>query len=168
MKINSKVTILMPVYNGEKYLKEALESILNQTFTNFEFLIINDASTDNSKNIINSFNDHRIKLIENKENLGLTKSLNKGISISQSEYIARMDADDISLPKRLGIQVKFMDKHPEIGAVGTWAKIIGDKNKKHIKTYSNFEKIKAVSFFKNIIVHPSVRIGRKLINNYNL
>ena len=136
-----KITVLMPVYNGEKYLKESIESILKQTFRDFEFLIINDTSTDESEKIIRSFKDSRIKLIKNEKNIGLTKSLNKGLDLAKGEYMARMDADDISLPKRLEIQVAFMDKNPKIGVIGAWAKVIGESNKKYIKTYSNFEKI---------------------------
>jgi glycosyltransferase involved in cell wall biosynthesis len=122
-----KVTVLMPVYNGERYLKEAIESILDQTFTDFEFLIINDGSTDRSVGIIESYADSRIRLVDNGENLGLIKTLNKGIDLTRGEYIARMDADDISLPKRLEKQVGFMDSHPKVGICGTWARIIDER-----------------------------------------
>jgi len=163
-----KVTVLMPVYNGEKYLKESIESILNQTFTDFEFLIINDGSTDRTEEIIKSYKDTRIKLVNNETNLKLIKTLNKGLDLAKGKYIARMDADDVSLPKRLKIQVDFMDNNPEIGVSGAWAKVIGGKNKKYIKTYSNFEKIKATSIFKNILIHPSVIIRKEILNKYNL
>src|SRR5580698_9685158 len=109
---NPKVTVLMPVYNGEKYIKEALESILQQTFIDFEFLIINDGSTDNSVSIIKSFNDNRIRLIHNEKNSGLVYSLNKGIGLSNGEYIARMDCDDVSIPERLEKQVGFLNSNP--------------------------------------------------------
>ena len=127
--MNPLVTVLMPVYNGEKYLKEAIESILNQTFKDFEFLIINDGSTDNSVKIIQSFNDLRIRLIHNESNIGLIKTLNKGLKLSNGKYIARMDCDDVSLPKRLSVQINFMEKHPEIGVCGSWVKIIGLEQK---------------------------------------
>jgi len=156
---NPKITVLMPVYNGEKYLREAIESILNQTFTDFEFLIINDGSTDKSEEIIRSYNDSRIRLVNNESNIGLTKSLNKGLDLAKSEYIARMDADDISLSKRLEIQINFMKKHPEIGIAGTWAKIIG-KNK-IIKCPINSEKIRVVFLFKCSLIHPSVIIRKE-------
>lgn len=163
------VTILMAVYNGEKYLKEAIESILNQTFTDFEFLIINDGSTDSSEKIINSYKDQRIRLINNNKNLGLATSLNIGIDLSKGKYIARMDADDISLPKRLEIQVRFMDKHTKIGIAGSWVKIFGEKIKNLIKTYpSNTENIKAVLLFKNAISHPTVIIRKVMFDKYNL
>ena len=102
---NPKVTVFMPVYNGEKYLREAIDSILNQTFTDFEFLIINDGSTDSSVEIINSYDDSRIRLIHNEKNLKLVATLNKGLDLARGKYIARMDCDDISLPDCAGAAV---------------------------------------------------------------
>jgi len=106
---NPKVTVLMSVYNGEKYLNEAIDSILGQTFKDFEFLIIDDGSTDSSLDIIKSYTDTRIRLVRNEQNSGLTKSLNKGLGLAHGEYIARMDVDDISLPKRLETQMKVLE-----------------------------------------------------------
>jgi glycosyltransferase involved in cell wall biosynthesis len=111
----------MPVYNGEKYLREAMDSILGQTFTDFEFIIINDGSTDQSAEIISLYTDRRIILIHNDQNLGITASLNRGLDVARGEYLARMDCDDISLPERLAKQVMFMDANPAVGACGTWA-----------------------------------------------
>jgi len=165
---NPKVTVLMPVYNGEKYLREAIESILNQTFTDFEFLIVNDGSTDKSEEIINSYKDSRIRLVNNEMNKGVVFSLNKGLDLAKGKYVVRMDNDDISLPKRLETQVEFMKKHPEIGVAGAWAKTIGNKNKKYIKTYFNIEKIKANLLFGTSVIHPSVIIDKERINKYNL
>ena len=96
-----KVTVLMGVYNGQRYLRAAIDSILQQTFTNFEFLIIDDGSKDASVEIIKSYSDPRIRLLINEKNIGLAASLNRGINSSTSRYIARMDCDDISLPQRL-------------------------------------------------------------------
>jgi glycosyltransferase involved in cell wall biosynthesis len=110
----------MPIFNGEKYLSEAIKSILNQTFADFEFLIMNDGSWDQSVNIIKSFSDPRIRLIYNERNLGLIHTLNRGIEQSHSQYIARMDCDDISMPERIYKQVSLMDQHPEVGICGTW------------------------------------------------
>ena len=90
-----KVTVLMSVYNGEKYIRDAVDSILNQTFQDFEFLIIDDASTDNTNKILYAYNDKRIQRIKNKKNIGLTKSLNIGLMAANGNYIARIDADDI-------------------------------------------------------------------------
>ncbi|MCP8319033.1 MAG: glycosyltransferase, partial [Candidatus Methylarchaceae archaeon HK01B] len=122
-----KITILMSVYNGEKYLREAIDSILNQTFKDFEFLIINDGSTDRTVEILRSYHDSRIKIITNEKNMGLTKSLNKGLKIARSEYVARMDADDISYPRRLEVQYEYMKKNPDVGIVGSWNDVIDDK-----------------------------------------
>ena len=110
-----RISILMSVYNGIPYLQESIESVLNQSFTNFEFIIIDDCSTDNTWDILRKYakKDSRIKLYKNRENLGLTKSLNKGLNLATGEYIARQDADDISLPKRLEKQVELLNFHPD-------------------------------------------------------
>src|SRR5215472_9201923 len=100
----------MPVYNGEKHLREAIDSILSQTFRDFEFLIINDGSTDGSVEIIASYRDPRILLVHNEKNLGLIATLNRGMDLARGEYITRMDCDDISLPRRLEKQVAFMER----------------------------------------------------------
>ncbi|MDJ0799829.1 MAG: glycosyltransferase [Calothrix sp. MO_167.B12] len=119
-----KVTVLTAVYNGESYLREAIDSILAQTFPDFEFLIINDGSTDSTQEIIQFYDDPRIRLINNEYNLGLTRSLNKGLELAKGEFIARQDADDISEPERLAKQVAFLETHPEVALVGTWYKDI--------------------------------------------
>lgn len=162
------ITVLMPVYNGEKYLKEAVESILNQTFRDFEFLIINDGSTDNSVGIIQSFNDSRLRLIHNESNLGLIKTLNKGFKLSRGKYIARMDCDDISLPKRLSAQASFMEKHQGIGVCGSWVKVIG-LGEKFINKYPlKHEEARAYLLFNTPFAHPSVIIRKEVIEKYNL
>lgn len=114
-KSTPKVSVVMSVYNGLPYLQESIESILNQTFTDFEFIIINDCSTDNTWDVLKQYaeQDQRIKLFNNNENIGLTKSLNKALKLAQGEYIARQDADDVSLPLRFEKQVALLDKHPE-------------------------------------------------------
>ena len=113
-----KVTVLMPVYNGEKYLVEAVESILNQTFRDFEFIIINDGSTDSTREILESYHDPRIVLVQ-QENRGLIPTLNRGLSMARGEYVARQDCDDVSLPQRLEHQVRFLDANPDVALVGT-------------------------------------------------
>jgi len=118
-KQTPKISVVMSVYNGEKYIEEAIQSILRQTYQDFEFIIVNDCSTDKTVEIINSFKDTRIKIIENLENIGLTKSLNKGIKCTKGEYIARMDADDISLPHRFETQVGFLEKNKDYALIGS-------------------------------------------------
>lgn len=118
-----QVSVVMTVFNAEKFVKDAVDSILNQNFEDFEFIIVNDGSTDSSLNILQSFTDERIILI-NQHNYGLSKSLNKGIKAASAEFIARMDADDISLPNRLKTQFDFLNSNSEYGAVGSNANLI--------------------------------------------
>lgn len=113
-----KVSVVMPVYNGQRYLRQVIDSILNQTFKDFEFIIINDGSTDSTKKILEGYFDRRIVIIENQQNLGFTKSLNRGLKRARGEYIARQDADDISLPERLEKMVDFLDKNKDVGLLG--------------------------------------------------
>ena len=115
------VSVLMAVYNAEKYLTEAVESILVQTFADFEFLIIDDGSVDGSAAILEDYaeSDERVKVIHNSENLGLTKSLNIGLKLTQGKFIARIDADDVAVPERFEKQITFMDDHPDIGVCGS-------------------------------------------------
>lgn len=122
-----EVTVLMSVYNGEKYLKKAIESILCQTFTDFEFLIVNDGSTDATSDVVLSYADARIHLVTNETNIGLTRALNKGIELAQGKYIARQDADDVSLPTRLEKEVLFLDQYKEVYLVGSAFQVINKK-----------------------------------------
>lgn len=130
--MNPSVSVVMSVYNGEEYLNEAIDSILSQTFKSFEFIIINDGSTDSSSKIIRSYTDSCIVLIE-QENTGLSKALNIGIGRARSDLIARMDADDINMPERIKLQYEFLKEHPECVAVGSNAEVI-DMNGNYIFT----------------------------------
>ena len=121
------VTVLMPVYNAQQFLAEAIESILVQTYSNFEFIIINDGSTDGSEEIIKNYTDPRIKYYKNEQNLKLIATLNKGFDLATGKYIIRMDADDISLPKRIQLQVDLMEKDETIGLSGTWFDTFSEK-----------------------------------------
>ncbi|CAG5007983.1 D-inositol-3-phosphate glycosyltransferase [Dyadobacter sp. CECT 9275] len=165
-----KVTVLMPVYNAQAFLNKAMESILCQTFTNFEFLIINDGSTDNSENIIQSYSDPRISYYRNEKNEGIIGTLNKGISLAKGKYIARMDADDISLPERLMRQTSFLDDNPVYALVATQISLIDSEGhsagewKDDLITGS--DQIKRKMPFTNCIAHPSVMIKTEIINHY--
>jgi len=163
-----KVSVILPVYNGEEFLREAVDSILNQTFTDFEFIIIDDGSRDSSADIIKSYDDYRIRFVSNEKNLGLIKTLNKGLGLAQGKYIARMDADDISLPSRLEKQVAFMEDHHEIGVCGTWFKIIGQENNEIKKTPLNHDDICARMFCISSICHASVTIRKEVLDKNNL
>jgi glycosyltransferase involved in cell wall biosynthesis len=120
------VSIVMAAYNEEKYISEAIQSVLEQSFRDFEFIIINDGSTDSTEKIILSFNDPRIIYVKNEQNLKLIASLNKGLRIARGKYIARMDADDICFKERLEKQVDFMEKNPDTGISGAQLKIFGE------------------------------------------
>ena len=120
-----KISVIMSVYNGEAHLTDSISSILDQTFTDFEFIIVNDCSTDSSPEIIRSFRDDRIRVINNEKNIGLTRSLNRALKVARAEYIARQDADDLSLPGRFERQLKYMEDHQEVALLGTSIFVIG-------------------------------------------
>lgn len=156
----------MPVYNGEKYLSQAIESILNQTFSDFEFLIINDGSTDKTLHILQSYDDSRIKIITNKNNSGIVVSLNNGIMVSQGKYIARMDADDLSLPDRLEEQYTYLEKNPGLAMCGTYAIAI-DEQKQEVNRYTypplDNTAIGKFSLLHNPFIHPTVMIRKNVL-----
>ncbi len=161
---NPKVSVIMSVYNGEKYLKEALESILSQIFADFEFIIINDGSTDKSYEILKSYKDRRMEII-NQEHMGLTKSLNKAIELARGEYIARMDADDISLPTRLEKQVDIIMSSSNVGLVGSWYEIIDELGRElvKVKVPCDFDCLRKYMLYENNpICHGSVMLERGL------
>ncbi len=154
--------VIMPTYNDGKYLKDAIESILSQTFKDFRFIIINDASTDNTSEIVKGFKDPRIIYIENKENKGLPKNLNDAIKSSTAKYIARMDGDDISEPGRLEKQVSFLDGNPKYVMCGTQGFVI-DERGQAIGKLSKSRKdwvIRAKMIDYNQFIHGSILIDR--------
>ena len=112
------VSVVTSVYNGEAHVEECIDSILNQTFQDFEYIILNNGSTDRTAEILNRYTDSRIHIIH-QENLGISRSLNKGINLSKSELIARLDADDYALPQRLEKQIAFMEQHPKVVLCGS-------------------------------------------------
>lgn len=165
VKENPLVSVVMPVYNAEKYLREAINSILSQTYTNFEFIILNDGSTDSSAEIVRSYDDPRIVFIDNKKNAGLVAVLNQGLDLAHGEYIARMDSDDISLPKRFEKQVRFLQRHKSVGILGTFFHIFGnidriEKKKRYPKLSHMLETCP--------VGHPTVMIRKSVLDEYNL
>lgn len=161
-----RVSVLMPAYNAEKYIGDAIKSILNQTFTDFELIIINDGSTDNTKQIIKQFDDERIKYFENDENRGVIFTLNRGLKEIESEFIIRMDADDISLPNRFAEQIKFMDNNPQIGLSGTAIEIFNEDTSRINYFPSNPEELKTELIFNNLICHPSIIIRSRIFKEH--
>lgn len=166
MSITPKITVLLPVYNCEMYVREAVDSILNQSYTDFEFLIIDDASTDATVAIVKSYADSRIQLIEKPINSGYTNSLNYGLKIAKGKYIARMDGDDISYPERFAKQIAYLEANPEVVVCGTTYKIVG--NDKRITIPENHEDIKIGLLWGNCIMHPSVMIRKKILDDYSI
>jgi glycosyltransferase involved in cell wall biosynthesis len=159
-----KISVVMPVYNGERYLGESIESILNQTYKDFEFIIINDGSTDRSLDILREFQklDKRIKLVS-RENKGVVYSLNEGVKMAQGEYIARMDADDVSDPGRLLKQLKYAQEN-ELAVCGTWAESIDSQGNKigNLVYPPNVNKIRLFTFLHNPFIHSSVIFRKDL------
>lgn len=166
------ISVVMPVYNAEKYVAEAVESILQQTYTDFEFIIIDDCSTDNSYGILQTYaaKDIRIRLFKNDVNNKLPKTLNFGIAQSNGKYIARMDADDISLPERFAKQVEFMESHPEIGVCGGFAYVFGNgASEMLMKVQVNPSLIKAYTYFVDCnLIHPTVVLRRNVFAELEL
>lgn len=163
-----KISVILPVYNAEKYLFKAIDSILNQTFSDFELIVLDDGSSDTSLEIINSFTDERIKLIKNEKNLGLIATLNKGILLSKSEFIARMDADDICLPQRFEVQYKTLVENPDVGLVGSSAELIdeNDESLGPFKVPENHDEIVMGMLFTNQIIHPTVMLRRSILADF--
>ncbi len=160
------VTVLMPVFNCEAYVGEAIESILNQSFRDFEFIVINDGSTDRSGDILARYErmDERVK-VYHQENRGIISSLNRGCDLARGRYIARMDADDISLAERLAKQVRYMEAHPEIGVLGTWIEYVDENGSSQgnwcMPTMPAL--IDWSLFFGSCLAHPSVMMRRDVV-----
>lgn len=159
------VSVITSVYNGETYLREAIDSILNQTYTHFEFIIINDGSTDRSLEIIKSYTDSRIKLINNDGNKGLIYSLNKGIEMAKGTYIARMDADDISMPERFEKQVKFLENNFAIDiCTSDYIQFSAFKERKNIGL-SNHDEIVSFLLFNSSLIHPTLLFRKTVFDS---
>ncbi len=164
------VSVLMSVYENASTLRAALDSILAQSLADFEFIVIDDASTDNSKSIIQKYRDSRIILIENERNLGLTAALNVGLQSAKGKYLARMDADDIALPTRLEKQVAYLERHPEVGILGTAAEVIdaaGEPQGISNRPQTGLA-IRWMSLLANPFLHPTVMFRRELLVEHSL
>mgnify|MGYP001625295912 CR=1 FL=1 len=164
-----KISVIMSTFNTkEEYLRSSIESILKQSFKDFEFIIIDDGSSEDDVEIIQSYKDERIILLKNKENCGLAKSLNKGLDNATGDYIFRMDSDDIAFGDRFKIQLDFMERHPEIDILGARAVCYGSNSCPAILDFGNDFYVKSVLFFTDLILHPTVVIRRSSVIKYNL
>lgn len=162
------VSIITPVLDREKYISLCIKSILNQTYKNFEYIIIDDCSTDNTSKIINEYSqlDKRIIVIKNSNNLGASKSYNLGVEISKGKYLMRLDSDDIAYPDRIEKQVNYLNKNKKIFAIGTGAELIDENGKKfRIKRFpKDFNDIKKIFNYTNGLFNSSVMMNLELIN----
>lgn len=167
-----RISVIMSVYNSEKYLCESIESILNQTYRGFEFIIINDGCRDNSLNIIDNYarNDTRIKVIS-RENKGIAYSINEGLKIAKGELIARMDADDISFPERFEKQLNYFDIHEDVHIIGTFIEMFGEVDSKSKKegeeffnTLINQEQIENMFLKDCYLAQPTVMLRKSIFD----
>lgn len=165
---NPIISVLLPVYNCSEYIKESVESILNQTFSDFEILIIDDSSTDGTYEFLQTLTDSRIRLISKSKNTGYTNSLNIGIEIAKGEYIARMDGDDICLPERFEKQINFLKKNEDYVLCGTWFKIFGNESARIIENPVSDVEIKLALLEYCSIGHPTVMIRNSVLKNNNI
>lgn len=164
-----RVTVLTTVYNGLPYLREAIESTLNQTYSDFVYLIIDDASTDESVECIKSYKDPRMRLVRNEHNLGTSDSINRGLSMIDTPYVVRLDQDDVSMPNRIEEQIDFLEKHPDISIVCSWEYMIDSSGKKlrewkrNLRNYGDF--IGFVLLGLCPIWHPSITFRKEAMVN---
>lgn len=162
------VSVVIPCYNAEKYIKESVYSIINQTYNKLEIICVDDCSTDNTLKILKEIarKDQRVIILQNPENLKISKTLNRGIEHSSGEYIARMDADDIALPVRIEKQIEFLEANPQIGLCGACCEKI-DATGKHIG-YMRYplkhEELKSALLFTSVFIHPTVVFRKKIFN----
>lgn len=168
---NDLISIIMPVYNTELFVVDAIESIRNQTYQNWELIIIDDSSTDNSLKVMKCIKDDRIKIFKNNVNMGISYSLNKGLQIANGKYVARMDSDDISKPDRLYQQYMFLCTHPEVDVLGTDINLVNINGNiiKHYRYNENDNEIKTDLFFgKTPLAHPTIMFRKEIVKRVEL
>lgn len=161
-----KLSIIIPSYNSAPYLEESINSVLKQFFVDFELIVIDDGSTDNTQAILKKYIDTRLHILSNNKNLGIVASLNRGIAQASGEYIIRFDADDVMLAGRLEKQSRFLDDNPNVVVVGSWAETINE-NGEHLGTYNyppqDDAVIRKYILKHNPFIHPSTAIGREAL-----
>ena len=164
------ISVVMPVYNGARYLRQAIDSILGQSYRNFELIVLNDGSKDDTDTVISSYDDGRIVYIKDGENIGLSKRLNQGVAASRGKYIARMDADDISYRDRLKKQFKFLETHISIGILGT-AILIMDKDGipgNIMRKAPDHIGIKWSALFSTPLFHPTIMARAEILKKIRI
>lgn len=167
MKENPLITVLLCTYNDETYIEECIQSILDQSYKNFEFIILNDGSLDNTKQIIQSFKDPRIRYLEHSKNKGLEDSKNWGLAEARGKYIVYTDGDDISLSKRLNVQTKFMEENPDVGLCASAVQIFGTKDSYYCPAKKDLE-IKSRALVGTPLNHPSCMVRKSVLIEHNI
>lgn len=163
-----RVTVVMPVHNGEPFLREAVDSVLAQDYPDFVLLAVDDGSTDRSLEILRSYDDPRLRIAVNETNLNRSRTLNQAIAASDSELIGRMDADDIALPGRLSAQVRFLDEHPDVGVCGTWIRTFGGDGTSTWRVPTDPAEVAGRLLFTSVIAHPTAVMRRSLLLEHDL
>lgn len=159
-----KISVIMPAYNAETYIKEAIDSILSQTYGDFELIVLNDCSKDRTEEIILSYTDPRIVYLKNPQNMGVAATLNRGLAVAGGTYIARMDADDISLPERFAQQVAFLDANPQVAVLGTNSETFDENGPLYTGwSATNPAQMKVDLLFSCGVAHPSVMMRKAVI-----
>jgi glycosyltransferase involved in cell wall biosynthesis len=169
MSASPKVTVFIPVYNRAKYVSVAIDSILAQSFTDFELLLIDDGSTDGSAEIVRSYTDPRVRLVCNEGNLGIPKTRNKGVQLARGEYFAVLDSDDYTYPHRLEKQVAFLDRHEDYAAVGSWTAAMDDKGRflRRLRLSPVLPgDVRSLSLFRGAVSHSSVMARKAVLEDY--
>lgn len=166
-----RISVIMPVFNTAEYLGEAINSVLSQTFTDFEFIIINDGSTDPSHEVITGFHDYRIRYLQNEKNMGLVYTLNRGIDEARGEWIARMDGDDICMPDRFAEQILYLAKHTVVDVLASRVKLIDAEGNDSGEWSNDASAVTAEEILdhlpvNNCIAHPSVMIKAEVLKEY--
>lgn len=163
-----RLSVILPVYNGAAYLAEAVGSVLNQTFREFELFVIDDASTDGSASVAEQFDDSRVRVIRQEENRRLPATLNRGLDLAQGEWVARMDADDICHPLRFEKQIRLLERNPEIGICGTWVRLFGGAAAMTQEYPVSPDSVEAFRHFHCPFAHPTVMMRRKVLEEFRL
>lgn len=162
------ISVLMPVHNAAAYVGEAVDSILAQSHADFELLVLDDGSTDESASVVRSRRDPRIRLISSPRNRGIVGTLNEGLAVAAGRYVARMDADDLAHPERLERQWRFMESHPEVGVCGTAFQTFGDTTGEGWVEHFDHDAIAVALLFGNPVCHPTVMLRKEILDTHGL
>jgi glycosyltransferase involved in cell wall biosynthesis len=162
------VSILLPVFNGARYLREAIDSVFAQTYRDYELLVIDDGSEDDSIDIALSYGDPRLRIERNERNVGLIETLNRGIASVSGEFVARLDADDVCMPDRLAVQVDYLNSHAEVGICGSWYRLLGTRFPRTVRLPSTPDDVEAWLFAHSPIAHPTVMFRRSVFDSLHL